>query len=450
MTTAPLTLDEARALFAGEVDASWLSELMSTQDGRALLDAALDMVVEADRRDVLAADSLSAVTATRGSRAVANLLVRRTRTGPRLRMPGGTFVESSDGVRFVVDDDVFLAEGDTATAFDTTCTAEFPGDVGVFPTGTVDRFAPFFETLSGAGTKIEVVADGPNRRVKLTTDVAQPHPFRGTMRGLYVTIVDDDGSHAANVGRIVQVDAVNAGGAPGDVGGAEDAVAWSKPFGPTEPEVVGWATGTYAFTWRVVPWEELGLVVTNSSAASLGTPPALEGMMLLRGLPFGAGDAADVLRRRLRLAPQRPTPLGLLRKVLQAAVELGQDITKFRIYEPGAEAPDSTVDRYAAQFPAWGGFLADVHCSDMDTPETPDIFVTQAPYGVSAPGAKNPGLGLPFDGRERRVIVRWDEGVLSDATARPIRALIFAAGQKARPPGTAVMLYRVEQWGYPP
>lgn len=446
---AALTLDEARAIFAGEVDAAWLSAMRETPEGRALIDAALDVLVEADRQDAASAANLSYETAPRAARASANLLLRRTRTGEPLRVPGGTFVQSADGVRFVVDDDVTLPEGDTATFFDTTCTAEFAGDIGVFPAGTIEAFAPLLETLSGQGTKIDVVPDGGLFRVRLTTDVTQPHPFRQDMRGLYVQIVDDDGGHPSNIGRIMQVDVVNGGAGPEVPGATEDAAAWSRPFAAGHREVSGWDTDEYPFTWRVLQWFDLGIVVANPSSATIGTPPALEGLAILRGIEAGEFESRTELRRRMRLAPQGPTPLGLLRRVLEAAIAFGQDVTKFRIYEQGALEPDPTIDRYAANFPGWGGFLADIHVSDMDTPETPDIFTAEGPYGVSTPGAENPGLGLPFDGTERRVVVRWDEGAISEPTTHPIRLAILAAAEKARPPGVAVELYQSQQHGYP-
>jgi hypothetical protein len=444
-----LTLDEARALFEADVDPAWYASLVATADGVALLDAALAIVVEADRRDAADAGALVAETATRASLAHATVFVARSRPGEALRVPAGTFVESADHVRFELDDDVILAEGAVGVLFDTTCTADRPGNIGVFPAGTIDRFSPLLETLSGAGIALAVVVDGAFRRVKLTTDASQPHPFRQSMLGLYVTIADDDGAHAANVGRLVQIVAVNDGSSPGAVGDVEDTVAWSAPFVPTSPQVAHWSTGRYAYTWRVVSWVELGLTVTNIDAASLGTSPSLDALALVRGIVPSSSDSAEVVRRKARLAPQPPVPLGLLRKVLQAFADFGQDLSALRIYEPGAPAPSATLDPYATNFPAWGGFLADVHCANMADPETPDVFVTHAPYGVTVPGAHNPGLGLPFDGRETRVLVRWDEGATAELTARPIRVAILLAASKARPPGVAIELYRSTQHGYP-
>lgn len=445
----PLTLDEARALFRADVDPAWYEALVSTPDGRALLDAVLDLFVEADRRDEAAAAALLVATATRASTAGATVFVTRTRPGQPLWVPAGTVVESADGVRFLLDDSLSLAEGAVGVPIDTTITADRPGDVGFFPEGTIDRFAPLLDTLSGAGVAIAVVTDGAFRRVKLTTNATQPHPFRQSMKGLYVVIADDDGAHAANLGRLVQIEVVNDGSSPSAVGALEDAVAWSPLYDPTAPQVSGWVTGMYEFTWRVVPWADLGLTVTNVTPATTGASPSLDGLGLERGIPPVPFEGVEALRKRLSLAPQGPTPLGLLRKCLQVLAGFGQSLADLRIYEPGALAPDATLDPYAANFPAWGGFLADIHCSDADDPETPDVQAVQGPYNVTTTTAKNPGLALPFDGRERRLIVRWTEGATPELSARPIRIALLNASAKARPPGVAVELYQSQQHGYP-
>lgn len=447
--TPALTLDEARALFTADVDPAWLASLLATPEGVALLDAALSVMVEADRRAFVDASSLFVRTATRATNAHATVFITRTRSGEPIKVPGGTLVEASDGVRFVLDDDVSLAEGSVGVPFDTTCTAELPGDVGVFPAGTIDRFAPLLETLSGQGVSLSIVVDGANRRVKLVTDTSQPHPFRQDMLGLYVVIADDDGAHGRNLGRLVQIAAVNDGSSPGAVGAPEDAAAWSAPFAPTAPQVTHWDTGSYEYTWRVVQWTDLGLTVTNPADASVGTSASLDGLALDRGIVPGEHEQASELQTRLKLAPQHPTPLGALRKALQAILAFGQDVGTLDIYEPGSEAPDASVDRYAAEFPAWGGFLADLHVTDMPDPTTPAGMVATGPYGVTRVAPHNPGLALPIDPRERRVVVRWNEGSLPDATARPIRAALYAALQKARPPGVAIELYQSQQHGYP-
>jgi hypothetical protein len=447
--TAPLTFDEALAIFRSEVDPAWYAALVSTPDGEATLAAALEVIVEADRRGETDAGALLVDEATRASFARATVFVRRTRAGERLKVPAGTFVESADGVRFLLDDDLDLAEGAVDVPVDTTVVADRPGDVGFFPPGSIDRFSPLLETLSGAGLSISIVTDGAFRRVKLTTDGTQPSPFRQSMIGLYVTIADDDGSHAANVGRLVLVAAVNDGSSPGAAGGLEDVAAWSAAFEPTAPQVSHWATGSYAFTWRVVSWVELGLTVENLTPATLGTSPSLDGLGLDRGMPAWPFESAESLRRRLRLEPQGPTPLGLLRKALQVLAFFGLDLRDLEIYEEGALAADPSVDRYAPNFPPYAGFFADLHHADMPSPVTLPIMVTHGPYGVTRPAVANPGLALPFDGREARIVVRWDETGVPELSARPIRKLLLEVLRKAKPPGVAVELYRSTQHGYP-
>ncbi|HEU4411195.1 MAG TPA: hypothetical protein VFS43_38435 [Polyangiaceae bacterium] len=447
--TPALTPDQARALFAAEVDGAWLARLTSTPDGRALLDAALAILVEADRRDAADAASLLLAGARRASKASAPFALRRTRPGPALRVPAGTRVQSPDGVAFALDADVAFAEGEVGVWKDTTGSAELPGHVGTFPAGSIDRFAPALPGLSGEGTSLVVAFGAGVRFVRLLTNLAVPHPFRATMKGLYVEIVASD--EPRNVGRLVQIGAVNNGASPTAPEAPEGAGAFSPAYPVGAAETLNWTSGVHAYEWRVRQWAELGLEVKNTADATLGQGPSLEALALDRGIEPGEAEPEAALRARLALGPQAPSPLGLLRKLVQALAASSGDLPDLQVYEPYATAPDPAVDPFAQTFPAWGGFLAGMHCAGMPMTSTPQAMAERRAGGVTVPGAKNPGLSIPGARVEARVLVRWLlDGAAGESASRPVRVALWRAAQAAKAPGVRVVLYHPPQHGYPP
>jgi hypothetical protein len=427
--TPALTLEQARALFAAEVDDAWLAGLTSTPDGRALLDAALAVLVEADRRDEADAASLLLSGATRASKATAQVAIRRTRPGPVLKVPAGTRVQSPDGVRFLLDDDMPFGEGEVGVWKDTTAVAELAGHVGVFPAGSITQFSPALGGLSGAGTELAIAIGSGVRFVKLLTDASVPHPFRATMAGLYVEIVSS--AQAQNVGRLVQIATVNDGSAQTAPVTPEGAGAFSPPYAVGAGETLGFATGAHAYEWAVRQWGELGLEVTSTGDATLGAAPSLESLALDRGIEPGASEPEAALRARLSLAPPA--------------------LPDLEIYEPYATQPDAAIDAYAAHFPAWGGFLANVHVASMPMTHTPQPMAERRPGGVTVAGAMNPGLAVPLSPVEARVLVRWlNDGTPDEASSRPVRLALLKAALAAKAPGVRVLLYQPQQHGYPP
>lgn len=460
---ASLTFDGALDLVAGRVDQAWLDELRSTPDGEALLGLLIDLFVAIDGEDAARASSLfvvphSAQVAPPGSGAqyasitLGVTLRRSLKTTRAITLPAGSPVETPDGHAFLTDATLTWGVGEVGVAKFTTATAVLPGRLQV-PPGEVRAFKPVVEGLSGEGLSVALLPGGGTqpKALRLRTDTDVPHAFRPELVGRYLELTGLGTGGEANEGRVLQISATNDGSSQAAAGATENEYAWGSPTDTTvDAWMAPWAVGTFAFTWRAVEWGEVFSVV-NTAAATGGGDAILDETAQGRGRPRQTDEDDEQLRSRLARTNNPPTPLGALRAAITALVPWGFGRPDVRIYELGEPAADADVDPYAANFPASLGFISDLHCTDMSTPETPDGMANQDPSYATLSPFFNPGLALIEPGAARWVVVvRWEPpGSMPSDTVATVRRLLFSALKNAKPGGCIVQLYFPEQWSYP-
>lgn len=460
--TAPLTSSDALALLSGRVEQAWLDELRSTPDGDALLQLALDALITVDQGDAERASQLWLVPHSRqaddpasgpsyATLTLAVTLRRTLKTTRPITLPAGAAVQTPDGHTFLTDSALSWGVGEVGVSKTVTATAVLPGRLQI-PPGELTAFSPVTEGLSGVGTavnQIPVLSVQP-KRLRLTTDTAIPHAFRTSMVGSYVELSSCEES--ANEGRALRIDAVNssAGFAETDPLPGDNTYAWGEASDTTADFWMSpWALGAQAFSWRAVPWGEL-FAVANTTAASGGSLGLLDELATSVRRPRQTDEGDELLRARLASRGEPPTPLGLLRAAIRTLVAWGFGRLDVRVYELGEPAPDS-VDPYAFNFPAALGFISDLHCTDMSTPETPDGMASQDPDYATLSPFFNPGLALLEPGAARWVVViRWEPpGSMAAESVATLRRILFAALKAAKQGGCIVQLYFPEQWSYP-
>lgn len=459
--TAPLTSSDALALLSGRVEQAWLDELRSTPDGEALLQLALDALVAVDEGDAERASQLWLVPHSQQAGPPASgptyatltlrVTLRRTlKTSRPITLPAGTAVQTPDGHTFLTDSALTWGLGEVGVSKTVTATAALPGRLQI-PPGELRAFAPVTEGLSGVGTAVgllPVLAAQP-KRLRLTTNTAIPHAFRSVLVGSYVEI--SGCSVSANEGRALRIDAVNSAGIVDTAPLAGDnTYAWGEASDTTvDFWMTPWALGAQSFAWRAVPWAEL-FAVENTTAASGGSLALLDELATSVRRPRQTAEGDELLRARLASRSEPPSPLGLLRAAVRTLVGWGFGRLDVRVYELGEPAPDAG-DLYAFNFPAALGFVSDLHCTDMPSPETPDGMVSVDPNYAPLSPFFNPGLALLEPGAARwLVVVRWDPpGSMAGGAVATVRRLLFAALQAAKQGGCVVQLYFPEQWSFP-
>lgn len=456
----PLSFEEARGLLAGRVDAGWLDELESTPDGRALLAMAIDMFVAADQED---AARVSGLFVTPHSQQVAppasgpqyatctlSIRLRRSlRTTQAILLSAGQPVQTPDGHVFLLDSGLTWGLGEVGVAKTCQATAVLPGPLHI-PSGEIRAFKEI-AALSGLGTAIDLITiSGAFKALRLRTDLDVPHAFRPEQLNRYVELTNVEPAGVANEGRHLRLFLTNDGSgllAPQD---PENEYAWGPVTDTsTDAWMSPWVAGTFGYEWRVIEWNELFEVV-NTTAAEGGALGLLDEIAQERGRPRQSGEGDEQVRSRLARRNNPPSPLGALRAAVNVLSAYGFGLPDVRIYELGEPAPES-IDPYADNFPAAMGFISDLHCTDMSTPETPDGMASKAPdYSTLSPFF-SPGLALVEPGATRWLaVVRWDPpGSLAAGTVALVRRLLFAALKAAKPPGCIVQLYFLNQWSFP-
>lgn len=458
-----LTFAEALELLAGRVDGGWLAELRSTPDGEALLGLYVDALIAADQEDAERAGQLWLVAhsaqetdpasgPTYATLTLAVTLRRTLKTTRPIILPAGVAVTTPDGHAFLTDSALTWGVGEVGTTKTVSATAVLPGRRHI-PPGELTAFRETTDGLSGVGLAVALLPGGGTqpKALRLQTDTAIPHAFRVELLGSYVELSTVLAPGEANEGRALRIAAVNDGTSfaePADAGDNE--YAWGEQSDTTtDAWMTPWATGTFGFSWRAIPWGEL-FAVENTTAAIGGSLGLLDELGEQVGRPRQAGEEDAPMRDRLAQRHERPSPLGALRAAIRTLAPWGFGRLDLRIYELGAHAPDS-VDPYQANFPAALGFISDLHSTDMSTPETPDGMASQDPDYVTLDPFFNPGLALLEPGTLRwAAIVRWDPpGTLSADTIALVRRLLFAAVNAAKPAGCLVQLYHLPSWSYP-
>jgi hypothetical protein len=462
---APLTLTDALAIVRGRVEKGWLEELLSDPDGVALLSALCDQYVALDAQDAQDASSLFVATHSaqvdlpaQGPSYATTTLAVTLRKPPKgaspLSLPDGTRVQTADGHVYLTGSALTFAPGELGLPKTVSATALLPGHPGAIPPGEITQFTPVANGISGVGLAVNlVVVSGTQKALRFTTDTTKPHPFKTPMIGLLLEVTSVATLAAApDLGQTVQITAMNngSGASPSDASSPENAYAWSATVDTaTDARYAGWYTGAFGYEWRLVDWGEY-LGVTNTTAVSGGRGDVIGEIARARGRPRQTGEDDEQLRGRLLRAPDPPSPIGLLRKAIVALVPYGFGRLDVRVYEMGEPPPDATVDPYWFNFPAAGGFIADLHVADMDDPNTPDAMASyDENYNLLA-SFVNPGLALVEGGATTfDVVVRWTApGSMLAATAATIRRLLYFACKLGSAPGTVVNLYEITQWGY--
>lgn len=459
---SPLSSAEALELLTGRVEQAWLDELRSTPDGEALLLAAIDVLVAADQADTERAGqlflvphsqqaSLPASGPSYATLTVAVTLRRSLKTTRPITLPAGTAVQTPDGHTLRTDGDLTWGVGEVGVAKTVSATAVLPGRKHI-PPGELRAFVPRVDGLSGEGLSI-VISPGffQPRSLLLQTDLAVPHSFRDELIGHYIELSGVAAPGEANEGRALQISATNDGSSQAAPAAPENEWAWGEPTDTTvDAWMAPWATGTFAFSWRAVPWGEL-FAVENVTAAEGGSLGILDELAEGVRRPRQPSEPDELLRARLAVRGEPPSPLGALRAAIRTLATWGFGRLDVRIYEMGEPAPDS-LDPYAFNFPAALGFISDLHCTDMATPETPDGMASVDPDYVTLDPFFNPGLALLEEGTTRwSAVVRWEPpDSMAAETVATLRRLLMAAVQAAKPAGCLVQLYHLEQWGYPP
>jgi hypothetical protein len=463
-----LTFAEALDLLAGRVDGGWLAELRSTPDGEALLGLAVDILIAADQEDAERAGQLWLVAhsaqetspasgPTYATLTLAVTLRRTLKTTRPITLPAGTPVTTPDGHIFRTDSALTWGVGEVGTAKTVAATAVLPGRKHV-PPGELTAFRETTDGLSGVGLAVNLLPSGGGqpKALRLQTDTAIPHAFRAELVGSYVELSTVLAPGEANEGRALRIVAINntGGMSPPSWGDApepgDNQNAWGEQSDTTTDAWMSpWATGTFGFSWRAIPWGEL-FAVENTTAATGGSLGLLDELAEQVGRPRQPGEEDELLRARLAGRHSPPSPLGALRAAIRTLAPWGFGRLDLRIYELGAHAPDST-DPYAFNFPAALGFISDLHSTDMTTPETPDGMASQDPDYATLSPFFNPGLALLEPGTLRwAAVVRWDPpGTLSADVIATLRRLLFAAVSAAKPAGCLVQLYHLPAWSYP-
>lgn len=462
---AALTPEGALELLAGRVEQAWLDELRSTPDGEALLQGAIDVLVAVDQADVDRASQLWLVPhsqqiappASGPTYATLDLAVtlRRTlKTTRPITLPAGTAVQTPDGHTLLTDSPLTWGVGEVGVTKTTGATAVLPGRLHV-PPGELRAFVPRVDGLSGQGLAVALLPGGGTqpKALRLRTDITVPHAFRDELIGHYVEIFDVAAPGAANERRSLRISATNDGSSQAAAAAPENEYAWGEPSDTTADAWMSpWATGTFAFSWRAVPWGEL-FAVENTTAAEGGSLGLLDELAEGVRRPRQTGEPDELLRPRLARRGEPPSPLGALRAAIRTLAPWGFGRPDVRIYEMGEPGPDAeAIDPYAFNFPAAMGMISDLHCTDMPTPETPDGMASVDPDYAPLSPFFNPGLALCEPGAVRwQVVVRWEPpGSMPSDQVALVRRLLWAALQAAKPAGCLVQLYFLEQWGYPP
>jgi len=457
-----ISRDDAIAVLYAHNPKGYLDELRSTPEGTAVFEAIVDMAVRIDAQNADQASALRVLPASHQVAAPASgaeyatttlaVTMRRPLKQP-ITIPAGSRGQSPDGHVFVLDGPLSWGVAEVGVTKTVTATALVAGYPGFLPPGSITEWTPIAKGITGVGTQIAISPGiGQPRHLRFTTDTAQPHPFKATLTGLYVVVESGDLACAPNFGRMMQIARVN------------DADPWSSAVTPegryarsaevdttVDASLSAWTLGSFGFQWRALDWSDLGLTVTNTTEVVGGRLAVLDEIAIARGRPREAGEGDEGVRRRLTLAPQRPSPIGLLRKCILSIGPYGFFRLDLRIYEMGEPAPASvTVDPYAPNFPAAMGFIADLHCCSMTTPETPDGVASRDPDYVALSPFFNPGLALVEGPRPWTAIVRWDPpSGMGGPQVAAIRKTLFAAARQARQPGCLVQLYFPQQWSFP-
>jgi hypothetical protein len=450
-----ITEQEAVEIMRASVDGAWFDKLISDPDGYAIVMGVVDCVVEIDRVDADMAASLRVrrpadaigPPASGSQYATTTLEITRSKPGRDITIRAGTICQSVDGHRYALDSDLSWGAGDLS-AKTVGATAVSPGYPGVLPPGSIDRFALVANGVTGIGTELTIgTTSGSYEAMKITTDAAKPHLFRAPYVGLYLEITSC-GAQPSQVGRQFQIDGVktlflDTENLP------ETRYAWTAAFdSTTSAEFFGIVSDAYEFEWRIRDWSELGFTVRNTVAATGGRYAFLDELARARGRARQAGEGDDELRARLLRAPERPSPLGVLRKAIVALAPYGVTRHQIQIYELGESGPDA-ADLYAENFPAGGGFVSDLHCSDMSKPYTPVGMYSQSPTYTTLTPAYDPGPPLPLGSGAFGFIVRWDPpSGMSAPVVAEARRLLWQALRSAAPPGAFFQIYNAGQWGF--
>ena len=461
---AAITRDQLLDLVRKRVPAAWLEQLLSTADGQAVLEMLLAIYVETDARDaaewaehyVQPHSRQVGPPAAGAEYATTTVGITRRRQGGPHTLPAGSLVETRDGHVFATAAPLSFGGNELGVEKTAPATAVVAGWPGVIPPGEVTSFTRVANGITGAGLSVALAqAGGPAqpKSLKFRTDITKPHPFKASMLGLYLEVLDVSTVLAAgNVGRTVQLVAMNDGTALATVGAPENEYAWSPAIDTTtDASYSVWYVGPHTFTWALRDWSDLGYVVRNTTRVVGGRVPWLDEAAKTRGRPRQAGETTDALRARLARQPSGPFPVPALRKLLPVLNQFGFNRHDVRVYELGAVASDPAVDLYAENFPAAAGFIDDLHCDDMSTPETPDGMASVDPAYAPLSPFFNPGLALEYDLSSRwGAIVRWDApGGFPAPLVATVRRLLAAAFRDATQPGLLRRIYYPTQWSFP-
>lgn len=456
-----LTLAEAEEIFRSQVDGKWYDDLISDPDGTALVFGMFDAFVAVDEYDADLAASLRVRStadpigdpASGPVYSTVPLSITRKRSGRNVTIAAGTRVQSPDAHVFYTASDVSWGAGELASKI-VQATAVTPGHHGILPPGTITQFVPVANGVTGLGTNLALVTNLGLTSLRLTTNATKPHLYRKSYDNLYWEITSCP-AHPTMVGRQFRISRVNDSVSPPpvflDEEIPESRYAWTdRVVLASSAEFSGISTGAVAHEWIIRDWAELGFSVTNTDSPSLGRYGFLDELSRSRGRQRAPGEPDEVLRARMLRAPEPPTPLGVLRAAIVALAPYGVTRHNIQIYELGESGPDS-IDLYAENFPAAGGFLADMHCSDMSTPVTPyGMYASDPDYGLLSP-AFDPGLAFTFNEpiTPFRYIVRWDPPVgMAVEAIKSARIALWNSMLKSGPPGAFFQIYNPEQWGY--
>jgi hypothetical protein len=457
---AALTYAEGLAMLRRHVDGDWLDRVMSDPDGAATVRMLVDGLVRLDGEDARRAASLRirpdpdavAPPASRAEYATATLAIRRRRLSPVAHvMPAGTLVQTlPDRIVFRTDAPLIFPAGEADVWHEVGATATFPGPAGFIPPDEITSFVGIANGANGIGQQIAIVDDGTGDLALQFLTTLQPDLFRSSWAGLYIEITaTGSGPQEQNLGLMAQLLRAGALTFPDEI---ESQYATSVIFDPVVDQTVPamWFAGTFEYSWAVRDWDDLGFDVRNTTEVVGGAYPLLDEIATARGLLPLVDEGTEALRARVLARPQKPTPLGVLRKALLALQPFGFGRQNLRIYELGATSPDVEVDPYAENFPAAGGFIGDLHVTDMPSPETPDGLAALDPEYFVVPVLHNPGPVVPMLGSETRSdVVRHDVPPLPDEMAAAIRRDLYAAATRGDAPGSTLELWEPDQWLYP-
>lgn len=441
-----------------QVSADWWDQITSDPDGNALVLALADVFSELDAANaseasalrVRQAPGLAAAPASGAEYATTTLEIRRTKTGRSITMPTGTLVETPDGHRYATTSPLSWGGGELA-AKSVSAQAVAPGWPGIIPAGAIDRFVRVANGVSGIGTEITLWnTHDTYYSIQLTTDATKPHLFRSSYVGLYFEITSC-AAQPQQVGLQFQVTAVNDGTAFDADSLPESRYMWTPEIDSTvDVEYGNIISDAYSYEWVIRDWDELGFSVRNTTAATGGRAAFLDEHARARGRARLPGEADEQVRARLLRAPELPSPIGVLRKAIVALAPFGVRRSDIKIYELGQRGADP-VDVYVENFPSAGGFISDLHCSDMSSPETPVGMYSKSPTYTTLSPAYDPGLALTLDGPVSpfRYLVRWDPPAGMDPDlVKQIRVLLWQSLRSSKPPGAFFQIYEITQWGF--